>query len=162
RIESKEGKGTMFEIVFPLIAASHMDAVSEKKELSTANGEGKTILVIDDEVSLIELLEDILPEVNFKVISALDPLKGIEIYRRDQKNIAMVILDYSMPIMDGKGAFEELLKINKDVKVLLCSGYTEEETMSVFGIDRPTGYFQKPYKPEALVQRVAEIISKDR
>ena len=67
-----------------------------------------------------------------------------------------------MPYMDGKATFEELIKINKDVKVLLCSGYAEEETLSVFGLDRPTGYFQKPYNTEDLVQRVAEIVSKDR
>jgi PAS domain S-box-containing protein len=160
RIESEVGKGTMFEIVFPLIDSFKTTEESEKGKLSLVNGEGKTILVIDDEASIIELLEDVLPEANFKVISALDPLKGIEIYRRDHKNISLVVLDYSMPHMDGMATFEELLKINKDVKVLLCSGYSEEETLSVFGIDRPTGYFQKPYKPETLLQRLAELVSK--
>ncbi|MEI7907223.1 MAG: response regulator [Bacteroidota bacterium] len=95
------------------------------------------------------------------MMSALDPIKGIELYRQHHQNISLVVLDYSMPHMDGKAAFEKLLEINKEVKVLLCSGYTEEETMSVFGIDRPKGYFQKPYKPDVLVQRVAEIVSKE-
>lgn len=161
RIESEVGKGTMFEIVFPLVAPSKTSAVSEKEKLTVVNGEGKTILVIDDEASVVELLEDVLSEANFKVISASDPLKGIEIYRRDFQNISMVVLDYSMPNMDGKATFEELLKINKEVKVLLCSGYSEEETLSVFGLDRPIGYFQKPYKPDIFGQKVAEIVSKE-
>ncbi|MFZ4620736.1 MAG: PAS domain S-box protein [Bacteroidota bacterium] len=159
RIESEEGKGTTFEIVLPLIAPLQMTEVPQKEDHSTVNGKGNTILVIDDEASVIELLEDVLPEFNFNVISASDPLKGIEIYQREHKNISLVVLDYSMPNMDGKTTFMELLKINKDVKVLLCSGYSEEETLSVFGTERPAGYFQKPYKPKALVQRVAEIIS---
>ncbi len=161
RIKSEVGKGALFEIVFPLIAPSKTSPVLENEKLSAVNGEGKTILVIDDETSVIELLEDVLLEVNFKVISALDPLKGIEIYQKNHQNISLVILDYSMPYMDGKATFEELIKINKDVKVLLCSGYAEEETLSVFGLDRPTGYFQKPYNTEDLVQRVAEIVSKE-
>ena len=162
RIESEVGKGTTFEIVFPLIDPSKTTEVSEKEKLSIVNGKGKTILVIDDEASVIELLEDVLPEVNFKVISALDPLKGIELYRQHHQNISLVILDYSMPHMDGKAAFEKLLQINMEVKVLLCSGYSEEETLLEFGVDRPTGYFQKPYKTDALIQLVAEIVSKDR
>ncbi|MFZ4620735.1 MAG: PAS domain S-box protein [Bacteroidota bacterium] len=157
RIESEVGKGTLFEIIFPLVAASQTNEVPEKKVVSV-DGSGITILAIDDEAAVIELLEDVLCEINFTLISALDPLEGIEIYRRDHQKISLVVLDYSMPNMDGKATFEELLKINKDVKVLLCSGYSEEETLSVFGADRPTGYFQKPYKPDAFVQKVAEII----
>ncbi len=158
RIESEVGKGTMFEIVWPLIEPSKISKITEMTT-TTINGEGNTILIIDDEASVIELLEDVLTEVNFKVISALDPLKGIELYRNQQQNISMVILDYSMPHMDGKVAFDKLLQINNKVKVVLCSGYTEEETLSVFGIDRPTAYFQKPYDTGTLVKRVAQIVS---
>jgi CheY-like chemotaxis protein len=160
RIESEVGKGTMFEIVWPLVEASKISNITEKKEIDV-NGEGKTILVIDDESTTIELLDDVLSEANFKVISALDPIKGIELYRQHHQTISMVVLDYSMPHMDGKAAFEKLLQINKDIKVLLCSGYTEEETMSVFGIDRPTGFFHKPYSTKEFVQQVGEILSKE-
>jgi PAS domain S-box-containing protein len=161
RIESEVGKGTMFEIIWPLVEASTISNITEKKEIEV-NGEGKTILVIDDEFTVIELVNDVLSESNFKVMSALDPIKGIDLYRQHHQTITMVVLDYSMPHMDGKAAFEKLLEINKEVKVLLCSGYTEEETMSVFGIDRPTGFFHKPYMPDALLERVGEIVSRDR
>jgi two-component system cell cycle sensor histidine kinase/response regulator CckA len=81
--------------------------------------------------------------------------KGIELYRKEQQNISTVILDFSMPTMNGKDAFEKLLQINDKVKVLLCSGYPEEDTLSIFGKVRPTGFLQKPYKPEALVEWVS-------
>ena len=161
RIESEEGKGTMFEIVFPLITSSMAAEVPAKEKPLVTKGEGKSILVIDDEASVIELLTDVLTENNFTVMSALDPVKGIEIYRLHHQDISMVVLDYSMPVMDGKAAFHELLKINKEVKVLLCSGYSEEETLSVFGMDRPKEFLQKPYKPEIFEQRITEILSKE-
>jgi signal transduction histidine kinase len=162
RIESEVGKGTTFDIIFPFITSLATYEVKEKEDVPSVNGAGKTILVIDDEPSVIELLDDILSDVHFTVISVLNPWEGIEIYREHHQKISMVVLDYSMPVMDGKAAFDELLKINKEVKVLLCSGYSEEETMSVFGRERPSGFFQKPYNTDLFVKRVAEVISTDR
>ena len=162
RIESEVGKGTTFDIIFPFITSLAAYDVKEKEDGPAVNGAGKTILVIDDEPSVIELLDDVLSDVHFTVISVLNPWEGIEIYREHHQKISMVVLDYSMPVMDGKAAFDELLKINKEVKVLLCSGYSEEETMSVFGRERPSGFFQKPYNTDLFVKRVAEVISTDR
>ncbi len=162
RIESEVGKGTTFDIIFPFITSLAAYDVKEKEDGPAVNGAGKTILVIDDEPSVIELLVDVLSDVHFTVISVLNPWEGIEIYREHHQKISMVVLDYSMPVMDGKAAFDELLKINKEVKVLLCSGYSEEETMSVFGRERPSGFFQKPYNTDLFVKRVAEVISTDR
>lgn len=64
-----------------------------------------------------------------------------------------------MPGMNGKAAFEELAKINNDVMVMLCSGYTEEEMKSVFGEIRPHGFIQKPYKPIELLDKVSAILA---
>ncbi|HAP34647.1 MAG TPA: hypothetical protein DCQ28_01420, partial [Bacteroidetes bacterium] len=154
-IESEERKGTMFEIVWPLAEQSTISKVQEKNDATVPEGEGKTILIIDDDPFVFQLLEDVLGEVKFTVIGTTDPLKGIELYRKEQQNISMVILDFSMPTMNGKDAFEMLLQINDNVKVLLCSGYPEEDTLSLFGKVRPTGFLQKPYKPEVLVEWVS-------
>lgn len=62
---------------------------------------------------------------------------------------------FPVPGMDGKATFEELLKINRDVKVLLCSGFTEEETTSAFGNQQPAGFLQKPYRPGDILERVS-------
>lgn len=156
RIESEIGKGSMFEIVWPIVEAKKISLVAEKKE-GLVGGEGKTILIIDDESTIIELVTEVLSDAEFKVLSATDPIKGIELYRQHHPTIAMVVLDYSMPHMDGMAAFEELKSINKGVKVLLCSGYSEEDTLMNFKIDRPIGFLQKPYKPKAMVECVMEI-----
>ena len=159
RISSEEGKGTEFEIVFPLVDSPVMPNGWEKKKASAVDGEGKTVLLIDDEPSVLELLKDIFTEAKFTVMEALNPAEGIELYRLKRRDIALVILDYSMPGMNGKAAFEELAKINNDVMVMLCSGYTEEEMKSVFGEIRPHGFIQKPYKPIELLDKVSAILA---
>ena len=94
--------------------------------------------------------------------SGKNTLEGIELYIRHQHSIAIVVLDYSMPGMDGKATLEELVKINKDVKVLLCSGYTEEEMEPAFGDVWPAGFIHKPYQPAILLERVSNVLSKGK
>ncbi len=160
RIESEEGKGATFEVVLPLVHYSDSSNVPLKQNTVNVEGKGISLLVIDDDPFVLELLKDILTEAHFTVFGIPDPIEGINFYREKSQEIEIVILDYSMPGMDGKTAFEELFRINKNVKVLLCSGYTEEETYSAFGTDKPAGFFQKPYKPEALLERVSQMILK--
>ena len=162
RIESEGGQGTTFEIVFPMVEPHMKTDARETKDVPVWDGAGRTILAIDDEPSMLDLLTDIFTGANFTVLGALNPIEGIELFRRHQQSITMVILDYSMPEMDGKTAFEELLKINKDARVLLCSGYAEEETASAFGTVRPAGFIQKPYAPAKLLSQVWSLLSDAR
>ena len=161
RIESKEGKGTEFEVVFPLIQATPSIGQKPMKAAAVVNGTGKTVLIIDDEPSVLELLNDVFSDASFKVMEASNPVEGIDLYRRNERAVDLVVLDYSMPGMDGKAAFEELVRINKDVVVILCSGYTEEEIRSTFDGVRPRAFVQKPYKPSQFLGTVAKILKID-
>jgi DNA-binding NarL/FixJ family response regulator len=102
---------------------------------------------------------DIFTGAQYTVIGALDALEGIALYRRQWATISAVILDYSMPGMNGKAVFEELVTINRDVRALLCSGYSEEEMASAFGEVRPAGFLHKPYRPTVLVERTSQLLS---
>jgi two-component system cell cycle sensor histidine kinase/response regulator CckA len=158
-ISTEVGKGTTFDVVFPMAKVSAAAEVTEMKGMLPLDGTGVTVLVIDDEPSVQELLTDIFFEAKFTVIGASNPREGIELYREHRNAIAIVILDYSMPDMDGKAAFEELVRINPEVEVLLCSGYSEEEMASAFGDLHPAGFIHKPYQPNVLLERVRRIIS---
>ena len=161
RIDSTEGEGTRFEIVLPLASASAEIDVSQKMDTAQRDGEGRTILVIDDDEGVLELLQDIFSGANFQVVSASNPLEGIELYRQRQ-DVALIILDFSMPVMNGMAVLEQLLKINNEAKVLLCSGYTEEATIPSSGNLRPAGFLQKPYDPNTLLDRVGSLLSNRR
>jgi two-component system, cell cycle sensor histidine kinase and response regulator CckA len=71
--------------------------------------------------------------------------------------MSMVVLDYSMPGMDGKATFLELLKINEGAKVLFCSGYAEETIVRSFEEVRPAAFLKKPYKPRVLLDKVLAL-----
>jgi two-component system cell cycle sensor histidine kinase/response regulator CckA len=126
---------------------------------SAIDGNNKTVLVIDDDPSVLELLTDIFTEANFSILTAAISMEGIELYRALQDGIAALILDYSMPLMDGKAAFGELMKINANVKVLLCSGYMENDMTSAFGDVQPNEFIHKPYTPASLLDRVWRMLS---
>ena len=158
RIQSREGVGTNFEIVFPAV---HGPGVSGPQGIAAPpplDGGGKTVLVIDDEPAVVELLRDILVDSNFNVLSALDPSEGIDLYRREHTRIALVVLDYSMPKMGGLEAFRALTEIDDTVKVILCSGYTEEEIRSAFGEVRPEAFMKKPYRPSEFLERIRGMV----
>jgi two-component system cell cycle sensor histidine kinase/response regulator CckA len=158
-IESEEGKGTRFDVILPLVKR-HMPIATQAQPAQVGVvGAGTTLLVIDDESFMIDLLTDIFTEAKFTVMTASNPIEGIELYRQEWKSIAAVILDYSMPGMDGAAAFEQLAAINSDVKVLLCSGYPMGEVASVFGTTRPFSFIQKPYQPATLLDHVRQMIS---
>ena len=158
RIVSEEGMGTSFEIIFPLLVTTTTNKVEKMGRESVIDGAGRTVLVIDDESFVLDLLTDVFTDAHFTVLQSLNPVEGIELYRKHQQEIVVVILDYSMPGMDGKAAFDELVKINKEVAVLLCSGYTEEEIKSAFGDSRPLGFIKKPYRPSELLLQVSSLL----
>jgi two-component system, cell cycle sensor histidine kinase and response regulator CckA len=158
-IESEEGKGTNFEVVLPIVESEKAAETKDAEQPARIDGTGKTILVIDDEPSVIELLKDVFTQAQFTVIGALSPTEGIALYRHHREQVSLVILDYAMPGMDGKATFEQLRRIDGGVKVLLCSGYTEEETSSAFGPLRPSGFIQKPYNSDRLLELVSDMTS---
>ncbi|MDP3191985.1 PAS domain-containing sensor histidine kinase [Rhodoferax sp.] len=159
RIVSREGQGTEFDIVFPLVAVPNVSGQLQKKVKSDFSGETRTLLLIDDEPIILDLLEEIFTELEFRVVKILDPVEGIAFYRQHHQAVAMVILDYSMPKMNGREVFKSLLQINKDVKVLLCSGYAEDATTFSSDDLQLCGFLQKPYEPHAMLDMVEKILA---
>jgi len=85
-------------------------------------------------------------------------MDGVAVYRQHQHEIDAVLMDMSMPRMDGQTCFSELKRINKDVKVVLSSGYNEQEATSQFEGDGLAGFIQKPYRPEVLQQTIKALL----
>ncbi len=157
-IESMVGKGTTFKVLLPLIQHSGPERTLLDTENQSPILQNIKILVIDDEQYVLEMAVDILEFSNYKLLSAADPEKGITIFQEQWQSIDMVILDYSMPKMNGKEVFVELRKINPDVKVIISSGYTEEEIFELMGDDTPSSFIQKPYTQGNLLSVVKRIL----
>ena len=149
--------GTRFRVIFPAVAASLVQTGPEFGEAKDWTATG-TVLVVDDEASVRELVEDTLSRVGLDVLSAADGGEGVELFAKHADRIAAVLLDCAMPVTSGDEAFEQILRIRPDAKILLMSGYSEQQLRTRFPSDRLARFLRKPFLPEVLVARIrAEI-----
>ncbi|MFQ5519327.1 MAG: PAS domain S-box protein, partial [Mariprofundus sp.] len=144
KIYSEVDKGTTFKVLFPAIDIAQSEKESSENSASEDwQGHGR-ILVVDDEAGLRHTARLMLEDIGFDVITAVDGVDCVEIFAREFEQIDAVLLDMTMPNMDGKTAFQEIRKIDPEAKVILSSGYTEQEATSHFAGKGLAGFIQKP------------------
>ena len=160
KVYSELNRGTTFKVLLPASRekASHIRA----SDPLPAEWEGKgTVLVVDDEDTIRALGKDTLERVGFKVLTAQDGLQAIELYKTHSNEIVAVLLDMTMPHMGGEETFRELRRIKSDVKVILSSGYNEQEATNNFVGKGLAGFIQKPYPPKELIKQMQQILKTD-
>ncbi|MDQ1266045.1 MAG: two-component system, cell cycle sensor histidine kinase and response regulator CckA [Bacteroidota bacterium] len=118
------------------------------------------ILVIDDSVFIRDTTAEMLEVAGMRSILAENGEKGIEIYKQKQNEIDLILLDLSMPGIGGAETYKILKSINPDVKVLLSSGYAENDSIDIFRDKDLSGFIQKPYKLDALISSINNILKK--
>ena len=117
---------------------------------------------MDDEEVIRNSATNILKECGYRVILAFDGLEAEEIYKNRHKEINMVLLDMVMPKISGKDTYIKLRAINNEVKVLLSSGFKQDERVQSVMEMGINGFIQKPYTIGGLSQAVNEILIKNR
>jgi len=160
KVYSELGKGSTFKVLLP---CSSEKSVAISHELAAMDGwrGGGTVLVVDDEETIREVISSMLNDIGFDVLTASDGLEGVEMYRTHEKNITAVILDMTMPRMGGEDAFTEMCRINPKVKVILSSGYNQQDATSRFAGKGLAGFLQKPYMPIALARTLKQILHEE-
>lgn len=118
-----------------------------------------TFLVVDDEEIVLEVTSSMLENVGFKVLKASDGRECVDIFHQHQNEILVVLLDATMPRMNGEEAFRELRRIQPDVKVILTSGYSEQDATRHFPTEGLAGFIQKPYSFNQLKAKVREVLT---
>jgi len=156
-VETKKRKGSTFSIYFP---ASSRSLAAEKEMVDSAAGQGVgTILLVDDEETVATVALELLEALGYTVLVARDGESAINIYKQNKEKIALVLLDMVLPGMDGGAIFNELKKINPQVRVLLSSGYSVNGQAQEI-LDRGCkGFIQKPYRVNALKKAIDEILA---
>ncbi len=152
-VTADPGRGTTFRILLPACAEDARSTPSPHGTEVAWRGEG-TVLVVDDEDAVREVLGLFLEQAGFRVLSARDGVEAVEVYRERMGEIDAVVLDLTMPRMDGVEAYAALRRIRSDVPVLLTSGYTEEELATRFGDGLPAAFVQKPCRARDLIRGV--------
>jgi len=154
-VDSEPGKGSSFRVLLP---ASGKPAGIGKDQTDEDGWLGSgTMLLVDDEEIVRSVGTEMLQALGLTVITARGGKEAVEIYR-SRDDIAFVILDLTMPGMDGEQCFRELQRIRPDLKVILSSGYTEQEVTPRFIGQGLAGFIHKPYKLSALKEVLRTVL----
>ena len=144
---SRPGKGTTFAIYLP--STNEKTVPVAIKSLALSKGT-ETILVVDDESRIRKVTSQMLEHLGYSVLLAASGDEAIERYRRDGDRIDLVILDMTMPGMDGKETFDRLQALDSDVQVLLASGFSLQGKAEEIVNRGCLGFIQKPYALDSL------------
>ena len=149
QVSSTPGEGTTFRVLLP--ASGRPVAVVENQPAG-GDWQGRgTVLLVDDEESVREIGGEMLQELGFSVVAAGDGKEAVDLFAA-RDDFALVILDLTMPRMDGEQCLRELQRIRGDVTAIISSGYNERDVMRRFTGHGVAGFIQKPYRLEALRQ----------
>lgn len=157
-VYSEKGQGTTFNIFLPASSMVAEPEISVNEEIIEGYG---TILLVDDEEMIINVAEEMIQVLGYKVITATEGEKAIEVFRAENGQIDMVILDLVMPGISGGEIFDQLKSISPNVKVLLASGYSINGQASSIMKRGCSGFIQKPFGIQELSQKISEIIQSE-
>jgi CheY-like chemotaxis protein len=157
-LESAEGRGTAFQIFIP--ASSSLSAAPmELSSIATTElrGHGETILLVEDEPTVLKLMQRSLERAGYHVMTALDGQKGLDCFTENQEKIALVLTDMSMPGMGGAEMIRQLKKESPFVKVICTSGiaYTNGH-MDSLGLDK---ILAKPCDSKTMLEAIRDVLN---
>jgi two-component system cell cycle sensor histidine kinase/response regulator CckA len=158
-VESIPGHGTTFKVYLHALPVElEKIDITEIKDIRTA-GKGETILVVEDEEGVREFLNKTLSHVGYSVFVAEDSKQGFEIFKREKGDIQLVLSDVILPGINGVELVEKLLKQKPDLRVLLCSGDSDNKCLWSEIEEKGYYFLDKPFNIAMLVNKVHEAIN---
>jgi len=155
-LDSAPGNGSRFTIYLPHVAALR-ETNATSPPVAPPRGHAR-ILVVDDEPQVRVVLAELLRSGGYSVLEASGGEQALQAFRKDPDGFEMVLLDLNMPGMGGDQVFDELKAIRPNVRVILSSGFTEQQILDRFRGRGLTGVIQKPASMEALLAKVGEAL----
>ena len=160
-VDSKPGVGTTIQVLLPISTHSK----TERADSPASAGEPRPIdrhrwiiLVIDDEEMIRGVCVGMLEELGFEVLSAASGEEALSLFRKQGDRIDLVLLDQVMPGMDGVAVFKELRRIRPEIKILLASGFSEQEAAERFKDLGLNGFIPKPFDLKQLAEELQQAL----
>lgn len=152
--------GTIPRRPLPTATSSAANAVSAASDIKIHNpmGPRELVMIVDDEDFVTLLAQRVLTDEGYRVVTARDGFQALDIYRKLKEQIALIILDFTMPVMDGSDVFAELLLIDPHVPVVLSSGFAEQERLRSMLARGLRGFIPKPYTQQKLLTQIRSTL----
>ncbi len=152
---SEVGRGSTFKIYFPESTETVAQPVGECRTSTRGN---ETILLVEDEAGIRQLLHGILVDRGYTVLTAADATEAIRISNETQVRIHAMITDVVMPGMNGQELANILAKARPDMKVLFTSGYPSNMLLQQGIVDGQRAYLEKPWTPDSISRKLREVL----
>ncbi|MEZ4590718.1 MAG: PAS domain S-box protein [Chloroflexota bacterium] len=156
-VSSIPTQGSKFTVYFRASSQTAQEVV--QKDMLKANLSG-TVLVIDDQDAILSVAEDMLTARGMQVLLANNGPAGIQLFLAQKERIDLVLLDLKMPGMGGDEVFAQLKAISPEVRVIIASGYGEQELLDYFARHEDVTFLQKPYRFQSLIETVTAVLQK--
>ena len=160
-VESRPGVGTTIQVLFPIAnyqPASPATLIADNVAPGRHIGHTLKVLVVDDEEIIRAVTVSMLDELGYETLVAESGDEALKIFRREGASINVVLLDQVMPGMDGVTVFKELRSIQPGIKVLLASGFSQQEVSERFRGLGLNGFIQKPYALKSLEAELSRVL----
>jgi CheY-like chemotaxis protein len=157
-VYSEPGKGTTFRVYLPMI----INMAEEEPEAAQPApfGRGETILLAEDDTQVRKVTSMYLQEFGYKVIEAENGEKAVKRFTENKDTIAIVLLDVVMPVKNGRDAYEEIKKLNSDIKAIFMSGYTADVISRKGILEEGFDFISKPINPDAMLRKIREALDR--
>ena len=159
KLYSEIGKGTEVKIFMPITHLTENKPIQQTTQQTAAMGNGENILVVDDELSVLQISKEILEMRGYRVMTATDGAEATALFASAEKgSVDLVITDMNMPLMDGSSTIRALRRLSPSLKIIVSSGLlTDVNSAGVAGLDIQ-GYLTKPYTADNLASMVTKVL----
>lgn len=158
QVTSTPGHGTTMRVLLPILRQAKPQNDPNETPAPVRSSPQATVMVVDDDPMVRAVARRILERAGYRVVQADDGAEAVQRFSEQGSEIDAVLLDWTMPRMDGEQALLELRAIRGDVKVILTSGYAEEEMAQRFADRALNGYVQKPFEAATLLSKVQMVL----
>ncbi|MGV3774648.1 MAG: response regulator [Verrucomicrobiales bacterium] len=164
-VQSARGAGTLFNVYLPQSSTTEgafLQSAPDHPHNSDSKNANETILFIEDEDLLLDLMQTLLEEKGYRVLTARDGQEGIAMFKQNQNQISLVVTDMGLPTLGGWEVFLQIRQNDPTAKVLLASGYMDPELKSKILKAGARDFVQKPYVPSELFTRIRRALDDEQ
>lgn len=157
-VYSEPGKGTTFKVYLPAVDSPDGAKGESLDSSSLPRGNGETILIVDDEEFILTITRQTLQAFGYRVLTAKDGAHAVAVYVQHQNEIAMVLTDMMMPVLDGAATIHALTRINPAVKIVAASGLNSNGNQAKAQSSGVKHFLTKPYTAETLLRTIRSVL----
>ena len=155
-VESEPGRGSCFKVFLPAQADKTVAVTDEPRNVAPPRGRGECILLVDDDASILEIMRHTLESYGYRVRSAEDGAQAIGLYALHREDIAVVLTDMMMPVMDGSALIKAMRRINPNVRIIATSGiHGSEAAATAVGVKH---FLAKPFASSDLLALLRRVL----